>query len=97
MPIYFQQFINTCLKNKIKERVLCSEKVKKKIKQWDYKYSKTKALPNNIILPTTTLIYEDKIVLFDWVLPYSAIIIKNKHMAYSYKNYFELLWKIAKN
>ncbi len=96
MPIFFQQFINTCLKNKIKERVLCSEKVKSKIQEFDYKYSETRSLPNNIIQPTTTLIYEDKIVLFDWVSPYSAIVIKNKNMASTYKNHFDLLWKISK-
>ena len=96
MPIFFKQFINTCLKSRIIERIICSQKVKKKLQDYDYKYSETKAIPNNIVLPTTTLIYGDNIVLFDWVLPYSAVVIKNKHMALSYKNYFKLLWEIAK-
>lgn len=95
MPVFFRQFINTCLRDRIKERVLCSEKVKKEIQKFDYKYSETRALPHDTVLPTTTLVYGDKIVLFDWILPYSAVIIKNKNMASSYKNYFELLWKTA--
>ncbi|MFH1770664.1 MAG: helix-turn-helix domain-containing protein [archaeon] len=96
LPVYFGQFINSCLKNKIKEKILCSEKVKNKIQKYDYKHSETRALPHNVVVPTTTLIYSDKIVLFDWELPFSAVVIKNKNMALSYKSYFELLWKTAK-
>lgn len=96
MPAFFAEFIRTCKKNKIKERILCSEKVKKKIQKFEYNLSETKALPHELIIPTTTLITNDKIILFDWIKPYNAVIIKNKHMAQSYQNYFELLWKTAK-
>ena len=97
LPVYFGSFINSCLKNKIKEKVLCSEKAKKKIQKFDYRYSETRALPHNVIVPTTTLIYSDIIVLFDWNFPFSAVVIKNKNMALSHKNYFEILWNTAKN
>jgi sugar-specific transcriptional regulator TrmB len=95
-PIFFEQFINECNRNKIKERILCTESVLKKVKKFDYKYSITKALPSENIFPTTTLICKNKIVLFNWQLPYNAIVITNKDFANNYRNYFELLWNIAK-
>ena len=94
-PIFFKQFINECEREKIKERILCSPSVLNKVKKFDYKYSTTKALPSGISFPTTTLIYDGKIVLFNWQLPYNAIIISNKNLADTYRNYFEILWKMA--
>ena len=94
-PIFFKQFINECEREKIKERILCSPSVLNKVKKFDYKYSTTKALPSGISFPTTTLIYGDKIVLFNWQLPYNAIIILNKNLADTYRNYFDILWKSA--
>jgi len=96
MPMFIQSFLKECEKNKMKEKVLCSEKAIKKIKKLDYKYSETRALPHDLVLPTTTLIYGNKIVLYNWKPPYHAIVIINKYMADTYKVYFELLWKIAK-
>jgi sugar-specific transcriptional regulator TrmB len=96
MPIFFKQFIKECERNKIKEKVLCSKKVFKRIKRYDYKYSTTKALHFNYVAPTTTVIYEGKIILFNWSKPYNAIIISNIDMAKAYTNYFNILWKTAK-
>ena len=95
LPIFFKQFIRECEKNKIKEKVLCSRKVIKKIKKYDYKYSETRALPHAYIAPTTTVVYEGKIILFNWSKPYNAIVISNKDMAKAYGHYFDVLWKTA--
>ena len=96
LPIFFEQFINECKRNKINERILCTQSVFDKVKKFDYKYSTTKKLPSEISLPTTTLIYENKIVLFNWQSPYNAVVISNKNLTGAYRNYFELLWKLAK-
>jgi len=46
---------------------------------------------------TDTMIYNDKIVLFIWTAkPPIAIVIQNKENADSYRNQFNLMWKIAK-
>lgn len=94
-PIFFKQFINECKRNKINEKILCSASILNTVKKFDYKYSTTKALPSGISLPTTTIIYNNKIVLFNWQPPYNAIVISNKNLADTYKNYFEILWKMA--
>ena len=89
--------MNQCRKHRIKEKVLCSHKVFDDIKKYDYEYSETRKLPHNYILPTTTLIYGDNIALFNWRLPYHAIVISNKDMAEAYRMNFELLWKMSNN
>lgn len=96
LPIFFEQFINECKRNKIKEKILCTQSSFKKIKKFDYEFSKIKILPSENPLPTTTLIYDNKIVLFNWILPYNAIVISNKNLTDTYRSHFGLLWKLAK-
>jgi len=96
LPIFFEQFVNECKRNKIKERILCTKSVFEKVKKFDYKYSTIKILPEGNSLPTTTLIYNDKIVLFNWELPNNAIVISDKNLTQTYRSHFELLWKISK-
>jgi len=95
-PIFFEQFLNGCKRNRIKEKVLCAKSVFEKIKKFEYTYSETKAITDSNPLPTTTLIYGNKIVLLNWELPYNAVVISNKNMANAYRKHFDLLWKIAK-
>jgi len=87
--------VEECKRNKIKEKILCTAAVFNKIKKFDYQYSKIKKLPNENSFPTTTLIYGGKIAIFNWQQPYNAIVISNKNLANTYKDYFELLWKIS--
>ncbi|MBU1854091.1 MAG: winged helix-turn-helix transcriptional regulator [Nanoarchaeota archaeon] len=96
LPIFFEQFVNECKKNKIKEKILCTQSIFNKVKKFDYEYSKIKVLPSGTSLPTTTLIYDNKIVLLNWAAPYNAIIISNKNLTDTYRSHFELLWKISK-
>lgn len=43
------------------------------------------------------MIFGDKIMFGLWHKEPSATLINNKEVAESYRNYFEMLWKIAKN
>ncbi|MBS3169832.1 hypothetical protein J4210_05070 [Candidatus Woesearchaeota archaeon] len=95
MPIFFTQYLKECERSKIKEKVLCGKKIKKVMKKHDYKYSTTKALPYDYALPATTLITNEEIILFNWINPFNAILIRNRGLAKSFENYFKLLWKIA--
>ena len=95
LPIFFKQFIRECAQRKIKERILCSAKVKNKVQEYDYKFSTTKSQPHDYTLPTTTAIYGNKITIFNWTEPYSAVVIIDKDLAKAYKNYFKILWGMA--
>jgi len=46
--------------------------------------------------PATTTIYNDKVAIHILTDKPLIIIIKNKDIADGYRNYFEILWKIAK-
>ena len=46
--------------------------------------------------PATTMIYEDKVSMHVLTEKPLIVIIKNKEIADSYRDYFETLWKIAK-
>lgn len=95
LPVFYEQFINECRRSRIRERVLCSVEVYDKIKKFEYKYSKTRSLSQDLVLPTTTLIFGDKIALFDWKAP-NVVVISSKNLADTYRNYFGILWKIGK-
>lgn len=62
-----------------------------KLKRGIYKY-----LDKKLISPVTTLIYKDKVAFFIWQQPYFAIRVENKTFSKAQKEYFDLLWKIAK-
>lgn len=53
-------------------------------------------LPETYASPVSTNIYADKIAIIVWSNDPVAILIKDKDVAKSYKNYFDLLWNIAK-
>ena len=60
------------------------------------KYSKAKVLEG--ITPVTVYIYGDeKILILNYEDPPSCIVIHDKRTAYSFKSFFEQLWKIAKD
>lgn len=63
-----------------------------KLKNGKYRY-----LDKNLLSPITTLIYGNKVVFFIWVEPYFAVCIENEQLKNAQEEYFELLWKIAKN
>lgn len=46
---------------------------------------------------TETIIFKDKIIIIVWTQDPSATIIKSRTVAKSYQEFFELLWKQAKN
>ena len=61
-----------------------------------FKLNKVRYLPDKYFSPVSTLIYGDKVALIIRDEPIVIVLIESKKLAQSYKNYFELLWKIAK-
>ena len=59
-------------------------------------YTYAKYLPRMKNSPVSTNICGDEIVFILWSDSPYIIKIKNNEIADSYKNYFDLLWKIAK-
>ncbi len=79
--------------NKVKVRCLISNKFKlmKMPEVLNHRY-----LPSEFVFPSTTLIFQDKVLIIMWSASPIAILIRSKEVNESYKQYFEMLWKIAK-
>lgn len=91
---YLKIYFNTLQKKNIKEKVIVKEntKILKEAKTTLYKF-----LPEKIIGNTAFEVYNNKVAIFLWGIPNYLILIENKKVAESYRNQFELLWKISKN
>jgi len=80
--------------NKTKIKCLISNKFKniEIPKPLEYKY-----LPSEFVFPSTTIIYENNVLIIMWGIYPLAILIKGKEIAESYKEFFQILWKTVKN
>jgi sugar-specific transcriptional regulator TrmB len=58
-------------------------------------YTDAAYLPKEYDSPAATTIYGDKVAFYIWTEPPVGIVIESERMAKSYRNYFELLWKLA--
>lgn len=86
-------FLKNIEEREIKEKILCDKKDKiLKIKTGTYKY-----LEGDYFFPSSFWVYGNKVAIFVWNIPYFVIVIDNKEVSQTYRNYFDFFWKIAKN
>ena len=92
--IIFKQYMRKLIETGTKEKVIVREDWRGKV--WKTRNSTYKHISKNLISPTTTVLYSDKVLISVWEKPMFHILIKNKKIADSYKAYFNHFWKIAK-
>ena len=93
-PDYFEIWYSHLKLNKVKVKHLISSKFKgKKMVPESFKY---RYLPSEFVFPSTTVVYEDKVLLIMWSKQLIAILIRGKEISDSYKKFFEILWKASK-
>lgn len=101
IPIFMEQWHKKRIKQKLTVRIIYNktEETQKRVKEYKetLKLMEVKYLPINVLSPTATLIYSNKIALMVWLKnePY-ATLIESKELKNIYKEYFEMIWKIAK-
>lgn len=88
---YFQKYDNERKRRKIKVKAIFTGKVH------DIPLSEIKYLPTQFNSPTATNIYGNKVAIILWTEEPIAILVNQKEIADSYRNYFELLWKMSKS
>jgi len=93
LPHDYIQWDKERVKNKIPMRIVASLK----IKPTKIPLTKIKYVPSEFNSSVSTYIFDQKIALIMWVENPVAILIEHKAVYDSYKNYFEYLWKTAKN
>ncbi|MBU0460549.1 MAG: hypothetical protein KJ771_07120 [Nanoarchaeota archaeon] len=91
LPIFSIQFLKQIEKKKIQEKIIFNKRSKfTRLKNSEYRY-----LSEDILSPTDTLVYGNKVVLFIWTEPYYGILISSKEIAETNKKHFEYFWKQA--
>ena len=89
---YFPRYDNERKRKNIKVKAIFTGKTDYKIPLSEIKY-----LPKEFNSPSATNIYGNKVAIILWTEEPIAILINQKEIADSYRHYFELLWKTAKN
>ena len=92
LPHYAEQWAEKRRKKRIKAKIIYVDRAN--APKW--KLNEIRYLPKEYASPTSTTIYGKKVLIFLDESPVSMILIESEKVAKSYKNYFNLLWKIAK-
>jgi len=92
LQFYFKWYDKKRKQKKIKSRIIATDKKITSIPLADIRY-----LPQKYSNPVAVNIYEDKTAIILWAKDPIAILIKEKEIADAYRNYFELMWKLAKD
>ena len=94
LPEYAKRIIKSCNVKGVRERAILKRGEANKVtpfKRHEYRY-----LPKNYKVPTFFIAYGSKVAIFVWTLPYFVILIDNKDIADTYRDYFEFMWRFAK-
>jgi sugar-specific transcriptional regulator TrmB len=92
LEFYFHWFDKRRKEHKIKTRIIAHEKIKSNLPLSEIRY-----LPKKYHSPLAVNIYGKKVALILWDREKPlAILINNEKISNGYKNYFEILWKIAR-
>jgi sugar-specific transcriptional regulator TrmB len=92
LQFYFKWYDKTRKEKKIKARIIANDRRIKRIPLAEIKY-----LPEKYSSPVSVNIYGDKTAIILWAKEPMAIVIKNKEITLGYRNYFELMWEVAKS
>src|SRR3989338_4877720 len=101
VPEVFGRYISHWTKNRIKKgiklKIIFNKEAYRLIQASNkISLSEIKILPKEYITPAVVNIYGDKTATIVWGDKPVAFVVENKEYAKSFRNYFELLWKLAK-
>ncbi|HIH32158.1 TPA: hypothetical protein HA235_05610 [Candidatus Woesearchaeota archaeon] len=95
-PAYYIHFHNRRVDSKIHMKILFNNSIRKERREKDLKLSEIRYLSDKYLTPSTTYIYNDKVVIISWGEEPIAFMIKSEEIAGSYRQFFAILWKDAK-
>ncbi len=96
LPIFMKQYFRDLKHKHIKERIITLKR--KGIFLFDKEVAPTttyRFLNATQFNPTNTIVYGNNVVIVTWGTPVTAVLIRNKTIAETFKNTFEHLWSIA--
>ena len=92
LPYYMKHYTNARIKRRIKLRLIYTGGIHGK----QTPLAETRHLPKHYESPVSLDIYGEKAAILVWGAEPAAILISNRDVAKAFRNYFELMWKIAK-
>ncbi len=92
LKLYTYKWADQREKYKIHAKMICTEGTPAPT----WYMNELRYVPKEYQSPAVTLVYGDKVAIFIHEEPVLIVLIESKRLAQSYKNYFSLLWKIAK-
>lgn len=98
LPFYLPQFHEKRIKSKIELKIIFgkNEQAVKRAKELKrLRHTKVKFIDTDYIIPISLWIYNNKIAFMLWESE-TGILIENKETADTFRNYFKVLWRIAK-
>ena len=95
-PFYQKQWNEERAKLGIKVKMIYNKKVKEEKKKERLKLLEMKFLPETYEFPSMVMVYSDRVVTIVWLKEPFGFMIKSEEAVKSNMNFFELLWKIAK-
>ncbi len=93
---FFEEFNKTLLKKKIKCKIIFDERAKENIESCKKYGYNVKTLRKEFMSPAEINIYNNKTAIVLWHKTPLAILINSKDITNSFRQYFNLLWKIAR-
>lgn len=92
LQFYFKWYDKKRKAAKIRTRIIAQDR-----KLSSIPFSEIRYLPEKYSNPVSVNIYGDKVAIILWATAKPlAIVIKNEEIAEGYRNYFELMWNVAK-
>lgn len=95
-PFYQKHWNEERAKLKIRIKIIYNEKIKKEKIKEHLKLIEMKFLPESYEFPSTVMVYGNNVVTIVWAETPFAFLITSNEVVKSNRNFFELLWKIAK-
>jgi sugar-specific transcriptional regulator TrmB len=91
LKYYLKWYHKKRVRRKIKTRIIAQSR-----KMGEVKHAEVRFLPEKYMNPVSVNIWGKNLAIILWAKEPLAIVIKSAELAEGYKNYFELMWKIAK-
>ena len=94
---FLKEFNGLRIKKKIPMRHILGADSLRRVRELNsMNYTEARYFPSSYNSRISTNICGNTVVLIIWDTPVSAILIENKYVAETYRNYFEILWESAK-
>ncbi len=94
---FYKRYRKQCLQRNIHAKMVTyANEVKNLLENEVSGFAEIRVLPQLYAVPSSTKIYDDRVILQIFSDPPVAIMVQSKEVAAAYRHYFQTLWEIAK-